>query len=77
MTSMTILGWLGFLLAIYALLFVVVILRGRERYWQYEFGFLYSRIEQRDRFLGIIFAPAYVVAHRLGVQRLSHPLKTL
>jgi hypothetical protein len=57
--------------------FLVAVALGRDRAWPDEFGFRYSKIERVDRVLGSLFRPLYDRAHLLGLQRLTHPLKTL
>ena len=59
-------------------MFMALVLVGREPTWTTGYGFFYSQNEKSDQLLGQIFAPAYGLAHRLfGLQRLSHPQKTL
>jgi hypothetical protein len=61
----------------YFIAFAVLVVRGREREWPNEFGFLYSRDEVRNRALGQFFLPIYTIARTFGIQRLCHPYRML
>ena len=62
---------------LYLIAFAIIVMRGRVQGWSSGVAFVYAEDETTDELLASIFAPAYWVGRRAGLQRLAAPFRKM